>query len=78
VQGFDCGLGDLAGRQHDPNGSGFLKLLHKMVQICGWACALFGQLRNALRIGVKDCARMTLAHESANNVSTHAAQANHS
>ena len=71
-------LGDGAGRQHHPHGTGPAELLDQGHEVGTGVRALGAELLHRVGIGVVHRAAVTMAHQPPNNIPAHSAQTNHS
>ena len=71
-------MGDLAGRQHDPEAFRRFELRHEIGQPGAARGALAGELLYHLRVAVIDHALMAVAQQTAHDVAAHAAESDHS
>jgi hypothetical protein len=71
-------LGDLAGRQHDPDGARCGELGDHVPQVGGDDCPVLGECDTGLWVTVIDHAIMPGLHQPAHDVRTHPAEADHS
>ncbi len=75
---FDRLFGDLAGRQHHPNGARLVsERLHHLRERSGGCGALLRQRLARLGVGVEHHAMVPRLHQAARDVAAHAAQADH-